>query len=111
SHRRPGKTLVASRRCWAIGTPRQRPLATFAEWSTRWMRSGLSIAPARRASTPLPSSSLPTRANGPMNRSDAFALLTEYVKDQSLVRHCLSVEAAMRAYARKLGQDEEKWGV
>src|SRR5438874_8173978 len=46
-----------------------------------------------------------------MNRADAFALLNEYVSDQSLVRHCLSVEAAMRAYARKLGQDEEKWGV
>jgi putative nucleotidyltransferase with HDIG domain len=46
-----------------------------------------------------------------MIRTDAFALLNEYVKDQSLVRHCMSVEAAMRAYARKLGQDEEKWGV
>src|SRR5947207_15505967 len=46
-----------------------------------------------------------------MNRTDAFALLNEYVKDPSLVRHCMSVEAAMRAYARKLGQDEETWGV
>jgi putative nucleotidyltransferase with HDIG domain len=46
-----------------------------------------------------------------MNRAESFALLNEYVTDQSLVRHCQSVEAAMRAYARKLGQDEEKWGV
>src|SRR5437870_1704815 len=46
-----------------------------------------------------------------MNRSDAFALLNEYVKDQALVRHMLAVEAAMRACARKLGQDEEKWGI
>jgi putative nucleotidyltransferase with HDIG domain len=46
-----------------------------------------------------------------MNRAEAYALLTEYVTDPSLVRHCLSVEAATRAYARKLGQDEEKWGV
>lgn len=46
-----------------------------------------------------------------MNRADAYHLLTEYVKDQSLVRHCLSVEMAMRAYARKLGQDEERWGI
>jgi putative nucleotidyltransferase with HDIG domain len=46
-----------------------------------------------------------------MNRGDAFALLNEYVTDQSLVRHCVAVEVAMRAYARKLGEDEDKWGV
>lgn len=46
-----------------------------------------------------------------MTRADAYALLTEYVADQSLIRHMLSVEAAMRAYARKLGEDEEKWGL
>jgi putative nucleotidyltransferase with HDIG domain len=46
-----------------------------------------------------------------MNRADAYALLAEYVKDPGLVRHMLAVEAAMRAYAHKLGEDEEKWGV
>lgn len=46
-----------------------------------------------------------------MNRADAYTLLTEYVTDQSLVRHCLSVEAVMRAYARKLAEDEETWGI
>jgi putative nucleotidyltransferase with HDIG domain len=46
-----------------------------------------------------------------MNRAEAYALLTEYVKDQSLIRHCLSVEAAMRWYAHKKGADEEKWGI
>jgi putative nucleotidyltransferase with HDIG domain len=46
-----------------------------------------------------------------MNRAEAFALLTEYTKNPSLVKHMLAVEAAMRAYARKLGQDEETWGI
>jgi putative nucleotidyltransferase with HDIG domain len=46
-----------------------------------------------------------------MNRADAYALLTEYTKSPSLIKHMLAVEAAMRAYARKLGEDEEKWGV
>jgi putative nucleotidyltransferase with HDIG domain len=44
-------------------------------------------------------------------RADAWALLNEYVKDLSLVRHMLAVEAAVRAYARKVGQDEERWGL
>jgi putative nucleotidyltransferase with HDIG domain len=46
-----------------------------------------------------------------VNRPDAWALLSEYVKDTGLVRHMLGVEAAMRAYARKLCQDEEVWGI
>jgi len=46
-----------------------------------------------------------------MERTSAFALLNEYVKDLGLARHMLAVEAAMRAYARKLGQDEETWGI
>jgi len=45
-----------------------------------------------------------------MNRADAFTLLSEYTKNPSLIKHMLAVEAAMRAYAKKLGQDEEKWG-
>jgi putative nucleotidyltransferase with HDIG domain len=44
-------------------------------------------------------------------RADAWALLNEYVTDQSLIRHMLAVEATMRAYARKLGEDEEEWGM
>src|SRR6516165_122690 len=46
-----------------------------------------------------------------MNRVDAFTLVCEYTANQGLVKHMLSVEAAMRAYARKLGQDEEKWAI
>ncbi len=43
-------------------------------------------------------------------RVEAFDLLTRYNKSESLVKHALAVEAVMRYFARKLGQDEEKWG-
>ncbi len=46
-----------------------------------------------------------------MNRTDALALLQEYTQSPSLIKHMLAVEAAMRAYARKLGEDEERWGI
>ena len=46
-----------------------------------------------------------------MTRDDALALVNEYTKNPALVKHMLSVEAAMRAYARKFGEDEETWGV
>jgi putative nucleotidyltransferase with HDIG domain len=46
-----------------------------------------------------------------LSREEAWTLLTEWVESESLRRHCLAVEAAMRAYARARGQDEELWGV
>ena len=46
-----------------------------------------------------------------MNRSDALTLLHEYTKSDALIKHMYAVEAAMRAYARKHGEDEEKWGI
>lgn len=46
-----------------------------------------------------------------MNRAEALALLHQHVKDPGLIRHMLAVEAAMRAYAKKLGQDEDTWGI
>ena len=44
-------------------------------------------------------------------RDDAHALLLEYTKNEALQRHMYAVEAAMRAYARKFGEDEERWGL
>jgi putative nucleotidyltransferase with HDIG domain len=44
-------------------------------------------------------------------REEAWSLVSEYTENQNLVRHMLAVEAAMRAYARKYGEDEDLWGV
>lgn len=44
-------------------------------------------------------------------RDDAWNLVTAWTANQNLVRHMLAVEAAMRAYARKYGEDEDLWGV
>ncbi len=44
-------------------------------------------------------------------REDAWQLVQQHVQNDGLRKHMLAVEAAMRAYARKFGEDEEKWGV
>jgi len=46
-----------------------------------------------------------------MNYSDALNLMHEYTKSDALRKHMYAVEDAMRAYARKFGQDEEKWAI
>jgi len=46
-----------------------------------------------------------------MNRPEALALVHEYTQSEPLRKHMYAVEAAMRAYARKLGEDEESWGL
>ena len=46
-----------------------------------------------------------------MNREESWELLCEWTESDSLRKHMLAVEAAMRAYARKFGEDEEKWGI
>ena len=45
------------------------------------------------------------------DRQAAWCLLTEFTLSESLRKHALAVEACMRAYARKFGDDEEKWGI
>ncbi len=45
-----------------------------------------------------------------MTRDEALALVREFVKNEGLVRHMFSVEAAMRFYAEKFGEDVERWG-
>jgi putative nucleotidyltransferase with HDIG domain len=46
-----------------------------------------------------------------INRESAWGLLCEYTPSESLRKHAMAVEACMRAYARKYGEDEDKWGL
>jgi putative nucleotidyltransferase with HDIG domain len=46
-----------------------------------------------------------------VTRERAWETLTRYTKSEALLRHALAVEASVRAYARKFGEDEELWGV
>jgi putative nucleotidyltransferase with HDIG domain len=46
-----------------------------------------------------------------MNRDDALELLKRHTKSDALLKHMYAVEAAMRAYARKFGEDELAWGI
>jgi putative nucleotidyltransferase with HDIG domain len=44
-------------------------------------------------------------------RDEAYQLLTQYNQSDSLIKHALAVEGVMRYFARKRGEDEEKWGI
>ena len=44
-------------------------------------------------------------------REDAYKLLTQYNQNDSLIKHALAVEGVMRYFARKRGENEEKWGI
>jgi len=44
-------------------------------------------------------------------REEAYKLLTQYNQNDSLIKHALAVEGVMRYFARKRGEDEEKWGI
>lgn len=46
-----------------------------------------------------------------MTRGEAWAVLTEHTSNPNLLKHMLGVEAVMRAYARRFGEDEDRWGI
>ncbi|MEI6889941.1 MAG: HD domain-containing protein [Bacteroidales bacterium] len=46
-----------------------------------------------------------------LTRDIALDLLHQYVKNEKMIAHCLASEAVLRGIARKLGRDEEKWGL
>ena len=49
--------------------------------------------------------------DGLIDRGSVLELLHEYTQKDGLIKHALAVKACMRAYARKWGEDEEKWGI
>jgi putative nucleotidyltransferase with HDIG domain len=50
------------------------------------------------------------RSRPPISRDEAWAVLTTYTRSESLLKHALAVEAAVRGYARRFGEDEAFWG-
>ena len=68
-------------------------------------------ASKRSASKSADGRGMPAGEKGQMTRDEALALLRSYVKSDALYRHMLAVEAAMRAYARRFGENEDKWAV
>jgi putative nucleotidyltransferase with HDIG domain len=69
-------------------------------------------APTEHGSAPTePGPSQTERGGRRLSRTEALALLDEWVRSDSLRRHCLAVEAAMRAQARERGGNEELWGL
>jgi putative nucleotidyltransferase with HDIG domain len=52
-----------------------------------------------------------SKAEMELNREQAWALVTEWTASESLRKHMLAVEAAVRGYAREFGEDEDGWGV
>ena len=52
-----------------------------------------------------------TAMSEPLSREQAWDLFCSWTESESLRRHVLAVEAAMRAYARRFGEDEELWGL
>ncbi len=46
-----------------------------------------------------------------MNREEALAIVREFTQNENLIKHMLAVEAAMRAYAPRFGEDEDSWGL
>src|SRR3954469_10033806 len=112
---------IILRKCWISGT---LSMTTSSVVSRQAARIG-SAAFLLPAGVTLPGSGTPpsmtnfsmggaatvTSMSRSISRDEADALLQEWVTSESLRRHCYAVEAAMRAYARKYGADEELWGV
>jgi putative nucleotidyltransferase with HDIG domain len=108
SELRGGNPAVA-RGVWA--------LVVLQRWLEKWSQDFEIRGP--RGCCPAPQETIASRTpntrsrypGAPMTREDALALMHEYTPSDALRKHMYAVEAAMRAYARKQGEDEDAWGM
>src|SRR5207244_3092830 len=94
--------------CWSGPTTR------WATWSRTSVRAWPSSASCWNAGEPRRPSEEVERVSVETHvptRDEAWALVIELTRSETLRRHMRSVEAAMRAYARRFGEDEERWAV
>jgi len=75
------------------------------------LRAGLGRRPGGRRFRLTGPRSPFSRESVVMDRDDALNLVREKVRNRNIVKHMIAVEAAMRAVARRLGEDEEVWGL
>ena len=109
----PRPTRWPTWRRWSSGTARRRAPSSSCRWSapssstSRATRHADLSASCQRAAEP------GSDADGAhaITRDAAWALVTEYTQSESLRKHALAVEAAVRGYARTFGEDEDEWGV
>lgn len=98
-------------RCRRLGYE-TRPRYSFHCWTPR---PAYAWAIARGSGTDDPANSVPfgggTAVAEDLSRERAWELLCEYTQGDRLRKHGLAVEAAMRGYARKFGENEERWGI
>src|SRR6478672_10736888 len=73
--------------------------------------AGLAAGDSSARGAAFPERSARVTAMAQLSREDAWTLLTEWTSSESLLRHMLAVEAAMRAYAPRFGGDVELWGL
>jgi len=88
-----------------MSTARRGTLRRGTDYASSTCKAGASLSASPRyimlvsKETPMPT------------RDEAWQLVCEYTQSESLRKHMLAVETCVRAYARKFGADEDKWGV